>query len=510
MKRGLGWSVVSMIIGAIGSLIVTPVLIHTLGPAEFGLYLLVLAVTSYAGFLDFGITWAAARYFAEDIAAGRSHDLSSRFHTLARFFCGVGVFSVLLAIVFGPVLVRAAGAAGGGELALAFFLAAASFGFVLQSGLVASVLRAAQRFDHAGRVAVVTSFLLPVGSYAVARLTPGLLPLLAINAGVSLIGMLLGLFVARPQLSFARNIVRWQPRYLREMASFGGWSSVSRVVMTAMLQVDRLAVALLGSIAGVTYYAVPANLASRMNALGSPMAGLFFSRASLLHAKEELSDLRRQHARATRFLTCFAVCAALPLMILGPQFLCVWIGPEMAEQGGNVLISLTLGYAVISVASLDAVLLEACGRPDLTAKAMLAWSGVAVTSVLVLTPSLGFRGIAYSMASWLAGLGITDVVMARRVLSGWAEKAERFPLPEAFLLTAAGIPLGFLLRPAVRGLPSALASIGGLGAALLTLGFFVILTAEDRGLVLGTAQRLLRSPLSEPLAPEPDREASCK
>ena len=197
-------------------------------------------------------------------------------------------------------------------------------------------------------------------------------------------------------------------------------------------------------------------------------------------------------------------------MVLGPQFLRVWIGPEMAVQGGNVLISLTLGYAIISVASLDAVLIEACGRPDLTAKAMLAWSVVAVASVLVLAPHLGSPGVAYSVAGWLSGLGLTNMVIARRVTSGWGEKQERFPLLAAFLVAAVGIPASLLLGPTIHGLPSALASLGGLGTALLILGFFVILKTEDRGLTLGTVQRLLWPSLSRTLAPEPDHKPSYK
>ena len=90
MKRGLAWSLLATFFGAIGSLLITPVLVHTLGAVEFGLYILVLTIASYAGFFDFGLTWAATRYFAEDIADGRPEQLTSRFHTLARFLFGVG------------------------------------------------------------------------------------------------------------------------------------------------------------------------------------------------------------------------------------------------------------------------------------------------------------------------------------------------------------------------------------------------------------------------------------
>jgi len=142
----------------------------------------------------------------------------------------------------------------------------------------------------------------------------------------------------RPELRRADVAARWAPRYLREMAAFGGWSSLGRVLLVVMLQVDRLAVALLGSVTGLTYYAVPANLASRVNFLGGPLANMFLSRASLLQAQGKAAELDRQQASGGRFLVWTAAAAAVPLALLGPRFLGVWIGPDMATQGGRVLI----------------------------------------------------------------------------------------------------------------------------------------------------------------------------
>jgi O-antigen/teichoic acid export membrane protein len=93
MKRGLLWSVVATVCGIVGSLVVTPLLVTRLGTDDFGLYVLVLALTSYASFCDFGLTWAAGRYLADDFAAGRRRDLVGRFFTLAHFLAAVGVLS---------------------------------------------------------------------------------------------------------------------------------------------------------------------------------------------------------------------------------------------------------------------------------------------------------------------------------------------------------------------------------------------------------------------------------
>lgn len=494
MKRGVLWSLVATVCGATGSLVVTPVLVHRLGATRFGLYVLILTLTSYAGFFDFGLTWAAGRFFAEDYARDRKRDLAARFHTLVRLMLAVGGMSLVIALVAGPLTRRAAVIEAGTPVLVPFILAAASFGLSLQAGLAASLLRACQRFDDASKVVALGSVLLPAGSYVAVCASSSLTPLLCVNALVN--AGLLGVYLVmtRTELRGVGRVAQWEPRYLREMASFGGWSSISRLTQVLMLQVDRLAVALLGSVAGLTYYAVPANLAARVNVLGGPFANIFLSRASLLHAQGNGGELGRQHASATRFLVWAAAAAAAPLVLLGPEFLRVWIGDEMGRQGGTVLVALALGHGVIAVASLDAVTLEATGRPDLPAKAAVAWAVVAAASVVALAPALGARIVAYAAGGWLAGVGLTNSAVVRRVV---LTRARREPgaFPLAGLVTGLGIAAitAWLVRPLIGSLLTALLALALVGGSFVLAGFFLILSESDRELVGANLRRFIPS-----------------
>lgn len=484
MKRGLLWSIVATLCGTVGSLFVTPVLVTRLGAVDFGLYILVLGLTSYASFFDFGLTWAAGRYLADDFANSRRRELAERFHTLAYFLTGVGLLSLVGAVLVGPAVLRAAGANAGTPAVLPLVLAATSFVLTLQIGLASTLLRACQRFDEAGRITALGSVLLPVGSYLAMRTAATLTLLLVVNALVNAIVLVLYLMMSRSELRSSEPVRRWDARYLREMASFGGWSMSNRALQVLVLQVDRLVVALLGSVAGLTYYAVPAGVASRVNSLGSALAGLFFSRASVLHASGHTTELHRQHAAATRFLVCTAAAAAAPLVLLGHEFLRVWIGTEMASSGGGVLMVLALGYAVIAVASLDAVTLEGCGRPDLTGLTVLTWSALATASVLLFAPMLGARAVAYAVAGWLTGVGLTDMVLARWVvLSRTPADHAGFPTFGLLASLAAATVVALIVRPLIDGLVAALLGLGAVGITTIGVGVFLILTASDRAMI---------------------------
>jgi peptidoglycan biosynthesis protein MviN/MurJ (putative lipid II flippase) len=164
----------------------------------------------------------------------------------------------------------------------------------------------------------------------------------------------------------------------------------------------------------------------------------------------------------------------------------------MSTKGGAVLIVLALGYAVNAVASLDAVTLEAAGRPDLPAKAMLAWAAVAVGSVVAFAPALGSRIVAYAVAGWLAGVGVTNVVMVRRVVLTRL-RGENGTFPVLGLIGSSGIAAvaAWFVRPFVENLLTALLAFLVVGGTFAVVGLFSILSESDRGLVGANLRRFL-------------------
>ena len=486
MKRGIAWSVLATLAATLGALFVTPVLIQELGPTRFGLYIFLLTFTSYAGFLDLGLVWASTRYFAEDLVFGPGSDrLRVRFRTLELFLLGVATVSLLGAVFVIPPLVRTLGRGDVRDLTITAALAAVSFGVSLQTGLRTSVLRAAQQFDGPGRVALAVAVLLPIASLIVVYSGGGLVSLVAANVGVNAFGLVHSARLARPLVERTAP-ASWQLGYLREMASFGGWSTLSRATLMLVLQMDRLAVVTIGAFSGLTYYAVPANLASRVNLVGGASTATFFSRASVLSATGRIDELCRQHGQVQRMTAWCTLALALPLVAFGRNFLHAWIGPEMASRGEAALVFLTIGYAVSAVASVDAATIEGSGRPDVLAKSMAAWAGVTIVALLIGAPRFGSLAVAMAVALWLVGTGFTAMALARRLVLRAASGGGSWWLAGAAAIMALMGIVVTLVRPFVVGLPVTVASMATSGVVVLLLGLFAILTRADRQ-VLTTA-----------------------
>jgi hypothetical protein len=129
------------------------------------------------------------------------------------------------------------------------------------------------------------------------------------------------------------------------------------------------------------------------------------------------------------------------------------------------------------------VTLEGCGRPELSGRTVLVWSALAVAFVVALGPALGVRGVAYAVAGWLVGVGLTDMVLARAVVLAPAGARSIAPLVGLALVVVAAAVAAQLARPWIDGLASALAGLAAVGGVVLGSGFFFILTRGDRALI---------------------------
>jgi O-antigen/teichoic acid export membrane protein len=260
--------------------------------------------------------------------------------------------------------------------------------------------------------------------------------------------------------------------------------------MILMLQVDRLAVSLLGSVSGLTFYSVPAGLSSRVNTVGGASASLFLPRAALLSSRGDWVELIEQYARARRLLAAAAASLLVPLCAVGGTFLGTWIGPEMAARGTPVLLVLAAGYGVVAVTSLDAVTLDGCGRPDLTAKAMFCWAVPAIGIVLVMGPRLGAVVIAWGVGGWLAATGLTSARLCREYLRrhGAVPSERGLWLAAAALLVGIGTPSVFLAQKS-SGLVGSLSVMVVSLVATVSAAAFALLTAADRNWLLAGLRR---------------------
>jgi O-antigen/teichoic acid export membrane protein len=334
--------------------ILTPVLVASVGLDRYGLLLLVLSISIYAGLAELGLGLATSREMAAVHPAQRGSILGTAlilnlvFSVLAggiyALFSWAPVSTLLLS---GDQMLSKEIMSSGWSLfclGSTTVLAAATQGALL--GL--------SRFVEGNAINLATTAAALAFPAAYAGLfgsdISGLI--FSVAVGRAIFGIVsifyCCVFVVRPV--FAIDVL-----IARRLLKFGWWSTTSAIIHRVTNSIDRF---LLGSITGtaaVAAYAVPQGALARSQILGSALMSAVFPQL----AKDPQND---ELVRVCYRVTMLLAPAFVAWILAVPLLLELWLGIEFAQAGTAVAILLGVWAWFEAVGYVPYVLLQAAAR----------------------------------------------------------------------------------------------------------------------------------------------------
>jgi len=439
LLSGMVWNGLGRGLPLLLALALTPVLVAQMGLERWGLFTLALALVGVFGIFDLGVGPALTRALSERMTDGQAQDGAETGRLVGTAMAALGGFAALGAAGLWAVLPWLMGSALNvpeslqAEALAAFRILAIAAPLVVLNAALWGVLAAHQRFRAANLVTIPVAAMYYLG------------PVLVLLAWQSLVGVMLVLVACRlaNTLSYAwlcRGLLPplrlGSPRLVLPLLRIGGWMTAASMMNQALIYADRFLVGAVLTLAAVAHYATPLDLVLRMWIIPVAVAqALLPAMASAFRLlPEATAGLLRRGALLVMLLT---LPPCLVLAGFGEMALRLWLGAEFAAESAMVLRILAGGIFFSCLAYAPAALLDAIGRPDVTAKFILA-------QVLLFLPL---------SAGLLWAFGIEGAALA------WALRAA---------VDAAGkLGLAAHLYPAAAASPRAL--LPALGAAALAL-----------------------------------------
>ena len=398
-RNGL-YGLLSWVLPAAPSLIVTPVIVRDLGVASYGLYVAILGITGY--FFTTIIGKIAAKYVAEHRAAGDDGRLSG-------LFTAIVVVAVTPTIVSLSVLVLGARYIVTEILRIEPSLQETAVKGLWLAGVIIlfsaitqawqSALQGLQRFDTLLWVSNASSLCLSIGLLIIAIAGGGVLSLLEWAAVAALLTLCLSVIAvlrAWPQLKLTLHISREDWRHVTVYASS---VMVYQLFGVVILLFERAFVIQKFGIENAAFYLVPMNLALLLLGFtGSLLAALFPTLNEHLTDKKLVSDLYR---RATKLLVVVVTFAGVAAAAVGKAFLTLWLGGEFAERSSSLLVIHTITFSIMSVSLVWWQFAEAYRRAPVTAYANFAAMLVTLPLMVLLGNSVGLNGVGLARLSGL-------------------------------------------------------------------------------------------------------------
>lgn len=364
LKRNTLYNLSGSLLSTAAALITVPLFIHKIGTEKYGVLAIIWLFIGYFGVFDLGLSRATANQVAK---LPDNQDRANVFWTAILLNAVIGlVGGVVLYFVGGFLFQHAlkmpASMRASSVVMMPWLAAAVPVATI--TGVLTGTLEGCERFLLVNSLQVCGSILLQVIPLTVAFLIGPDLQWLIGSAILARLVTTVPFFVGTLRVLPVGRIRMPSRHWAKVLFGYGAWVTVSNIIAPVFNSVDKFMIGGISGLSSVTYYAVPERLSRQASIFPGALARTLFPRLSA----GEHQTARDTAGRSLRALIAVLTPATV-LMVLGIRpFLAHWIDPGFAVLAGPVGAVVSLSIWINGLAYVPYALLEARGRPDLTAK----------------------------------------------------------------------------------------------------------------------------------------------
>jgi O-antigen/teichoic acid export membrane protein len=486
--------------GAVVNFVLAPFVVHRLGNAAYGVWILLVSLVGYLGLLDLGVRGAVTRYVARFHSAGDHEHAGRVASTALAAFAAAGLAAVGASAVLALVVNRAfhVPESLAAEARVVVLLSGINIAVSLVSGVFGGVVVGRQRFDYINGVEMGVGALRAVAIVVALKLGFGLVALALVQLGTTAVRGVAGFWLARalyPELHI--ELGRWDRDSLRLLFSYGITSSLVQAMGSLILYSDSIVIGAFLPVGMITFFAIAASLTDYGRSLVSGISQTLTPMASALEVRGRGHELERAQLNGARIATLVVLPVVLTFLLRGGSFIGLWMGPAYVEQTGSILrvLSVTL-WTIASFQVVTATMMGVGKHGGLVPILLAEGAGNLGLSLLWIHP-FGLLGVAW-------GTTVPRLAVTCLIAPWYVRRTLGTPL-RTFWRTV-------FLRPALAALPFALGSYaierlwpapnllvyfaqvaGTLPLALLGAWFVGLSAAERRGYAQSFARPLRRA-----------------
>lgn len=313
--------------GTLATAVTTPIVLHALGPARFGLWVSLVAAVSLTGLFDFGFSQAVARFTGEHRATHDSGTVNA--YIVATGAAYVVAFMLVLLATFAiglifPIFVKVSAGDRGSVLAGAVLIGMAT-ALGLWMGFFTSILHAHQRLPAANavRVGYWVSFIgLTIAAAVAGAGIIGLAGAMAASAGLSCVAFVILTRLTVPQLKIRRP----QAVYLRQAARYSAFMFIISAGTAVVFETDTLVIAGFVGTAAVAAYAITLRLTRGLTGFLHKVPDVLFPFYAGMRARGDGAAMRENYLLTARLEIAGAAVVVLGLLFAGRPLIALWVG----------------------------------------------------------------------------------------------------------------------------------------------------------------------------------------
>jgi O-antigen/teichoic acid export membrane protein len=377
--------------------ILYPVLVGRIGEMQYGVWLLLMSIAGYFSLLSMGVPLSTVRFLSKYWA---KEDYDKANEVVGTSLTIFGVIALLAAA-------RVAALIAFGNMAASFLFEVAEGALhAMQEQFVLAVVRSAMVV-----LRLVATLLLVHHDNGLSAIAS----ILAVSTVVQ--GIMLWLYLRRfyPKMRFRLSAATRS--MLKEIFSYSVWALGMNLAGLVSFRTDPIVIGSVISVGAIIYFAVSNNLLLYLSQAMEGIAQALMPRVSHMEARDGARELGAVYMQTSRLTLMLMQAACVMFVLIGPDFLALWMGEEFRGPSGRVLIILSAAYGFYLVQRGVAVaILLGTGDAKTPTLMMAASAVVNVVLSVILGRLWGIEGVAWGTTIALWGLTVALVIdMTRRL-----------------------------------------------------------------------------------------------
>jgi len=347
--RNIGSSWVALGTNVALGIFLSPFILHRLGDAAFGIWILIFSLTGYYGVFDMGIRSAIVRFVAKFSAANDRESLAKVLNTSLLAYTSIGAVTFLLTLagVLGIDRLFKIPPEFHSTARWLFLMVGTSVAVGFPLGVFTGALEGLQRFYLVNWMNI--GFTLARAGLVVGVLDRGygLLALAVITTALPLVGSLIRVGIALRILKVPISLRYVTRETARLIMGYSGLTFMIVISSQLRFQTDEIIIGTLLTPGDIAHFSIGARIVDYSTNVIACISQLFVPMASQSDAQGDGNRLRKMLIAGNRACAFTILPISATMIILGKSLIEVWVGAKYIPQSYPVMLVLIIPFTLM-------------------------------------------------------------------------------------------------------------------------------------------------------------------
>ena len=339
MAAGVVFSYLSVAFKILSGVIYTPIILHSLGQSEYGIYLLCISFIGYLTILNGGMNAAYVRFYVQ-AREKKTHSSGSINGIINGIFLKIFLVLGIIGMVGGLLVSANAEFLFGSKIlpeeyeifkkslrVLSVTVLATSLNWVFSSCIIAH-----EKFVVGKLIDLLHTILVPVVTVPFLLTGFGSVAVVAVNLALTLAMLAANCLYAMIRLHMRFDFGYSDREFLGSVVVFAGFIAIQAVMDQLNWQVDKFILARVSGADSVAVYSVGSTFNSYFLTISSAVSGVFIAEVNRMAARKKDVELSSLFIKTSRIFAQVAVFIMSGFVFFGRPFILRWSGQEYADS----------------------------------------------------------------------------------------------------------------------------------------------------------------------------------